>query len=321
MNKSISVVIPVYNIERYLPRCMGSLLNQSFSDFEILLIDDGSTDNSGEICDKYSETFDFIKTYHKVNGGLSDARNYGINKSKGKYITFIDPDDFVHKDYLKTLFELIQEDNVQVSCISGIRYLEGNKIPSAGHSPKYIVNTIDGLKNMLIRKGFGVSAWGKLFEKTLFKTIRFPRGKIYEDAFTIPYVIAKSKKIAYREEYMYYYFVRKDSITHAEFDNRNFMMLEGLNKLSTFVMTKYPELKEAMQCRYIWDILSLINKACSTKNYKKLVGKIISNNIEFWNTALKNIYLDKRRKLQVLLINESITLYKLIVIPILKIRG
>lgn len=321
MNKSISIIIPVYNVEKYLSRCIRSLLNQTFSDFEILLIDDGSTDKSGEICNEYSKNFDFIKVYHKDNGGLSDARNYGIDKSRGKYVTFVDPDDFVHKDYLKTLFELVQEDEVQVSCISGVRYLEGSKIPNPGHSSENVVNTTDGLRNMLIRKGFGVSAWGKLFEKEMFRTIRFPKGKIYEDIFTIPYVIAKSEKIAYKEEYMYYYFVRKDSITHAEFDSRNLMMLEGLNKLSEFIMANYPELKDAMQCRYIWDILSLINKACSTKEYKKLVKKIISNNNEFWNSALENIYLDKRRKFQVRLINWSITVYKSLVIPILKLRG
>lgn len=321
MNKSISIIIPVYNVEKYLSRCIRSLLNQTFSDFEILLIDDGSTDKSGEICNEYSKNFDFIKVYHKDNGGLSDARNYGIDKSRGKYVTFVDPDDFVHKDYLKTLFELVQEDEVQVSCISGVRYLEGSKIPNTGHSSENVVNTTDGLRNMLIRKGFGVSAWGKLFEKEMFRTIRFPKGKIYEDIFTIPYVIAKSEKIAYKEEYMYYYFVRKDSITHAEFDSRNLMMLEGLNKLSEFIMANYPELKDAMQCRYIWDILSLINKACSTKEYKKLVKKIISNNNEFWNSALENIYLDKRRKFQVRLINWSITVYKSLVIPILKLRG
>lgn len=321
MNKSISVIIPVYNVEKYLSRCMRSLLNQSFSDFEILLIDDGSTDKSGRLCDMYSEKFDLIKTYHKVNGGLSDARNYGIDRAKGKYITFIDPDDFVHKDYLRTLFELIQEDDVQVSCISGIRYLEGSKIPSAGNCPGYTVDTVDGLRNMLIREGFGVSAWGKLFERDLFKKVRFPTGKVYEDIFTIPYVIAKSPKISYKSEYMYYYFVRKGSITHEKFDSRDFMMLEGLNKLSKFIMTNYPELIDAMKCRYIWDILSLINKACNTKEYKKLVKKIISNNNKFWNSALENTYLDKRRKIQVILINMSITMYKLLVVPILKLRG
>lgn len=320
MKKSISIIIPVYNIEKYLSRCVDSIIKQSMKEFEVLLIDDGSTDQSGKICDEYSKRYDFIKAYHKVNGGLSDARNYGIKRAKGKYITFIDPDDFIHKDYLKTLYELIQAEGVHVSCISGIRYLEGEKIPCTGHSPEYIVSKEDGLKNMLIRKGFGVSAWGKLFERELFDDIRFPKGKIYEDVFTIPYVIAKSEKIAYKEEYMYYYFVRKDSITHKNFDSRNFMMLEGLNKLSKFIMTNYPELKDAMQCRYVWDILSLINKACSTKEYKKLVKKIISNNSEFWDSALENIYLNKRRKIQVILINTSITFYKLLVTPILKLR-
>ena len=117
--QTISVVIPAYNVEKYLDKCMNSVLNQSFTDFEVLLIDDGAKDSTVQLCDKYAEKDTRVKTYHKKNGGLSDARNYGLERISGKYVTFIDSDDYIDNNYLKYMYDLIVKENAQICMVQG----------------------------------------------------------------------------------------------------------------------------------------------------------------------------------------------------------
>ena len=182
----VSVIVPVYNVETFLPYCVESLVNQNFEDYEILLIDDGSTDNSGEICDRFSKKYPVVKVFHKENGGLSDARNYGMLHAKGEYFVFVDSDDLVGRDYLKVLHNLVEEYNVDISVIDSVRIrnydinniskvIDDNTTLS---SSEKILSKEDALKSMLVRKDLGVSAWGKMYKRSLFDNISYPKGKI-----------------------------------------------------------------------------------------------------------------------------------------------
>ena len=180
----ISVIVPIYKVEKYLHRCIDSVLAQTFTDFELILVDDGSPDNCGKICDEYAEKDNRIHVIHKENGGLSDARNAGIDwafaNSDSEWITFIDSDDWIHPKYLETLYNAVKETGCEIS-ICG--YEE-----TTGDSPKVddinlqavIVSTEDFFCEHNVN---AVVAWGKLYKKELFREIRYPVGKLHEDEF------------------------------------------------------------------------------------------------------------------------------------------
>ena len=191
----ISVVVPVYNVEKYLQRCVESIINQTEKDIEIILVDDGSTDKSGSICDEYLGKDSRILVIHQKNQGLSVARNVGIKNSKGDYITFVDSDDYIHKDMLKVLLDNLIHEQGQISFC---RYEEGNenRLTISECDLKYTGEAHDGKEYLLNPpKGMGINiAWAKLYKKECFDNIEFPVGKLHEDDFTTYKTFINSSK-------------------------------------------------------------------------------------------------------------------------------
>ena len=202
----ISVIVPAYNVEKFIGKCIDSILRQSFKDFEVLLIDDGAKDSTPEICDACAKKDSRIKVYHKENGGLSDARNYGIDRMQGKYVTFIDSDDYVDSGYFEYLYGLItQEEDIQIA-ICGKKSVREDE--NASPDPETFHEIITGeraVQKMLCGHGSGHSAWGKLYSANLWKTVRYPKGKIYEDYATTYRVMALVDKAAWGNAAMYFY--------------------------------------------------------------------------------------------------------------------
>ena len=207
----ISVIVPIYKVERYLRRCVDSILNQSYKDFELLLIDDGSPDNCPQICDEYARQDDRIRVFHKSNGGLSDARNYGLDRMKGDYVSFIDSDDYVGPDYLKTLMDLIDEYAVPVAAVAHLCIFDDSEsyVPSA--DDRGMIPNGEIMKSMAQGRII-FSAWGKLIHKDLFIQARFPEGYLFEDNLLMPYLLCSCNAIAYSTSYQYYWLKRPDSI-------------------------------------------------------------------------------------------------------------
>ncbi|MFO3715019.1 glycosyltransferase family 2 protein [Oribacterium sp. P9] len=214
----ISVVIPIYNVEDYINKCVESVRNQTFSNIEIVLVDDGSIDKSGLICDSLAKEDSRISVYHKHNGGLSDARNYGISKSNGEYITFVDGDDSLHLKALETMYDAATKENCAI--VIGGLYIEYDD----GHIEKEEPLCSDYVKRTnreslaMIFSGKGYSACGKLYRTYLFEDTQFPVGKLDEDFATIYKLIAKTKYVAFIPEYVYYYYKRQGSITKSAFN-------------------------------------------------------------------------------------------------------
>ena len=206
----ISVIVPVYKVEPYLRRCVDSILSQTYTHLEIFLVDDGSPDNCGKICDEYAQKDNRIKVIHKKNGGLSDARNVAIDVAKGEYITFVDSDDFIACDYVETLYNLVEK----YQCKVGVAWLrifhEGCE---AGiNQPPYIekvFDRIEGIEKMFYQELFDTAAWGKIYHRSLFKTgIRYPFGLIYEDLPTTYLLFLQADKIAFCNRVIYNYLLR-----------------------------------------------------------------------------------------------------------------
>lgn len=211
----ISVVIPIYNVERYLKDCVNSVLQQTYKNIEIILVDDGSTDKSGKICEDLHKEFGKINVIHKKNGGLSDARNCGIDRATGKYICFIDSDDFVARDYISSLKENIQ-DEVRISACGYCHYYDsGKKVKINFENINQYYKGVEAQKYLNIIGYFNVSACNKLFEKSLFDEIRFPVGKKSEDWYVMYKLIEKAGGIYYNSDVKYFYRQRNGSITKS----------------------------------------------------------------------------------------------------------
>lgn len=227
----ISVILPIYNVEKYLPKCIDSILAQTYTDYEIILVDDGSTDKCGEICDRYAQTDTRIRVIHKKNGGVSDARNVGIDAAKGKYICWVDPDDYIHPQYLETLYAIMQKSNADVVVCDYITYYDGEEeeiIPIRQLPPyeqigqQHLYNN-EFLTNKRVKY---VIIWNKLFKADLYQGIRYPVGKVHEDNYTTYKLLDKANKIVYTEQPLYYYMMREKSITHDEgFNEKRFHII------------------------------------------------------------------------------------------------
>lgn len=213
MNPKISVIVPVYKVAQYLPRCMNSLLAQTYKDFEIILVDDGSPDECPALCDEYEKKYDCIRTLHKKNGGLSDARNAGMDIAKGKYVTFVDSDDYVNPLYLELLAEGIERSaDFSVCDFSEVYDGDSSQKLDKNRITLDLLDAREGLIETLYQKFHDVSAWGILLSYDLAKKYPFPKGKLFEDLYTTYHFYFESEQVAFVRAPLYYYFQRKDSI-------------------------------------------------------------------------------------------------------------
>ena len=210
----ISVIIPVYKVEKYLEKCIESIIKQTYTNLQIILVDDGSPDNCGKICDEYAKKDSRIEVIHKINGGLSDARNVGINRANGRYIGFVDSDDYIKEDMYEKLINLIKEYNADVSICNLYDVIDGKEYVRNKDNGIHEYSRIDILKEILLDKNIQSYAWNKLYKKELFDEIKYPIGKKYEDIGTTFYLFEKCNKIVVTSEPEYYYLKRADSLVN-----------------------------------------------------------------------------------------------------------
>lgn len=213
-NDLISIIIPVYKVEEYLEKCIESVLKQTYTNLQIILVDDGSPDNCGKICDEYAKKDSRIEVIHKVNGGLSDARNVGIAQAKGKYIGFVDSDDYIKEDMYEILINLIKEYDADVSICNLYDVIDGKEYIRNNENGIQEYSRLEILKEVLLDKNIQSYAWNKLYKKELFDEIKYPIGKKYEDIGTTFYVFEKCNKIVVTSKPEYYYLKRSDSLVN-----------------------------------------------------------------------------------------------------------
>lgn len=245
----VSVIVPIYNVEQYIQKCLDSLINQTYPSYEILLIDDGSKDGSSEIARSYANKFDNVSYHRKINGGLSDARNFGIERARGDFLMFIDSDDFVDGHLIEKMMEMQSRSKADiVACDMMYAYEDGrNVIASAGDFD--LGSAKDDIKLIRINN----SACNKLFHHNLFKDIRFPLGKLYEDLFVVPILIYRSKLIAHVKEPLYFYLQREGSIVHKN-NQRMFHIYEAIHHVYSILLVETDsssELKQVIENMYI----------------------------------------------------------------------
>ncbi len=285
MDPLVSVVIPVYNVEPYLHECVTSVVEQTYTNIEIILVDDGSTDSSGTLCDEFALSDSRICVFHKKNGGLSDARNYGIRRSHGSLISFIDSDDYVSPDYIMHLYQALVRGKTDIATTSICIFREGEPLKEHKRDTAefHVYDACEALEDMLYMRHLEPNAFPKIYKKELFDTIQYPVGKLYEDIATTTKLIDKAGKIAYLDEKDYYYRIRPNSIQTASFNPKKLDLLDQLNVVKSIVQAKYPSVINAYYSKEqsaLFNLYMNINR-CDIKENLKIADRLwaeIKNN-------------------------------------------
>lgn len=316
----ISVIVPVYNVEKYLERCVKSIAAQTYKDLEILLIDDGSTDKSGKMCDDFQQTDSRIKAFHKQNGGLSDARNYGIEHSAGEFISFVDSDDYIDEKMLETLHRLITENDADLAVCSAMDVFEGKEVTQVKEIKEFNLNKVESYKYML--RGDGIpSACNKLYKRQTVGNVRFPVGKLYEDGFFTPQILKMVEKTAVTSKPMYYYFRRADSITTKPFRKGDLDVIEAYDKCVKQVKELCPEALPYAEFRYrnayfnVLDKMLMRDDCKEIPEYKQVVKYLKKHTVQI----VKDPGFGKMRKIAAVALKFSVPLYKKILLTKQKI--
>ena len=232
----ISVIVPVYKVEQFLHRCVDSILHQSFYDFELVLVDDGSPDNCGTICDGYAETDNRIHVIHQENGGLSAARNTGIDyvmkTSESHWIAFVDSDDWVHPDYLKILYNTAKHTSCKLSAC-GFFKTEGEPFPEVQDTAAQCLSADDYYCGQS-HGGVTAVAWNKLYHRSLFKKLRYPIGKLHEDEFTTYQAVYEAGRIGVTSAQLYAYYQNPEGIMRSQWNPRRMHVLEAFEQQLVF---------------------------------------------------------------------------------------
>lgn len=298
MKDLITVIVPIYNVEKYVRKCIDSIINQSYKNLEIILVDDGSPDKCGIICDKYAEKDSRIRVIHKKNGGLSDARNVALDVMKGNYVTFIDSDDYIDIEYISYLYDLINHYNADIS-ICGYKYIteEGKVLnhPSDDNTI-LIMNQEKAFFELLNSQYFSNSSCGKLFKSDCFNGIRYPCGRLYEDVATTYKTFFKSKKIVFGAHSLYFYLYRVGSISKQKFSLARMDGIYFAEKMVKDIKRKFPSLWHIGECR-LFDsylaVFSIVNKKDYPDIYEQVWNKICVTR----NNILTCKYSGKKRKI------------------------
>lgn len=239
----ISVIVPVYQVESYLDRCICSIVEQTYENLEILLVDDGSTDRSGEICDVWAERDSRIRVIHKENGGLSDARNTGMAEATGELLGFVDSDDWIEANMYQLLYtRLAESDSDMAACGVIMDYEDGCPSRMLTGPGEMVLDTEDALWGLIAYTRIQQPVWYKLYKTEQIKDIPFPAGKCHEDAFWTYQAIARAKKVCVFDTPCYHYLQRGGSIMGSKFSLKRLDALEAELEMLRFVEEKYPHL-------------------------------------------------------------------------------
>lgn len=309
----ISIIVPIYKVEEYLEKCVKSIISQTYRNIEIILVDDGSPDNCGKLADDLAKTDPRIKVIHKANGGLSSARNAGIDVAEGDYIGFVDSDDTIEPFMYEKLFLLLQKENTKLSvCAVNYVYEDGEVLRKKGIGKNETFDFRQAIIEMNLHRYFDMGAWSKLYHRSLFEDIRFPVGKLSEDYYIMYKIFDKAQRVSYLDIPCYNYLQRKNSITRSDKINHDheYAAFEQMQYLDE----KYPDMKVIGHTAYASAALTvydfyLKNKVQCSKEKIDHFQKVVRENRKYIERAN---YLTKSKKIQFALFLKSPILYNIV---------
>ena len=285
----ISVIVPIYKVEPYLARCVDGILAQSFTDFELILVDDGSPDNCGAICDEYARKDSRVHVIHQENSGLSAARNAGIDwafvNGNSQWLTFIDSDDWVHLKYLETLYNMAVESNVSVSICA---YQESNGITQIEDNKQNCV-TLWKTEDFFVQHHVNATvAWGKLYKKECFREIRYPVGKLHEDEFVTYRILFELPSVVATDVQLYYYFQNQNGIMRSEWTPERLVAIEAYKEQIVYFNSKdFPMAKMCSARSYVGALCGWLKVIREAKSVTAQIPKTEKEVLTLLRKALK----------------------------------
>ena len=308
MNNLVSVIVPVYKVEKYLEKCVDSIINQTYKNLEIILVDDGSPDNCPKMCDLYAKEDKRVKVIHKQNGGLSDARNAGLDIMTGNFVCFVDSDDWVEKNYVEEMLNIQQKTNADVvACGINLVNEETGEISIFKCSKENVIYEDNKILRKYFKKNEIISgvAWNKLYKKYIFEHLRYPKGRIYEDNAIILQILHKCKKLVVIKDRLYNYLKRRNSIMLTGMTEQKLKSMILNNEERTQFLIQINE--KSILCKeivlylkhYCWiyrelkdeNLKNILKQDFKIKwnKYKKYLSLFDLNTYKLFN--IKNIYL------------------------------
>ena len=311
----ISVIVPVYNVAQYLEKSIASIQQQSYQNLEIILVDDGATDESGRLCEQIAEQDERVLVYHKENEGLSQARNDGLKQAHGDYVIFIDSDDYIHSEMIASLYQQLVKEDADVSSCGVMNVYANSESPQTENQDDYFVcDTETFLREYLIGEKIPGTICNKLIKKEVAAQLTFPKGLIYEDAYYHFDLIKVAKKYVVNTNPYYYYFHRGDSITTKPYAEKDLAYIDIYQKFYTEVVKEYPNLTEVAFFRlayahfFILDKMLLDDNFKEFKDYPRIYGYLKKHAFAIF----KNTIFRKGRRISALALFVNVRLYRIL---------
>lgn len=276
----ISVIVPIYNVKEYLDRCVESIVNQTYKNIEIILVDDGSPDNCPQMCNEWAEKDTRINVIHKENGGLSDARNAGLKIATGEIVSFIDSDDWIELDmFEKMLNRMIEDDSDIVSC--GVKWVEedGNVIRDVTVSNDEVLDMQSAMKELLNDGKLKQHVWNKIYKFDLIKDVPFEKGKYHEDVFWSYQIVGRAKKVSVVKESFYNYVQRSNSIMGEGFSAKRLDALDANRQRCEYMKEHFPELYDKSLYVYIGSCHYQLQCAVKANQPKEVIDNILDRTL------------------------------------------
>ena len=313
MNELISVIVPVYNVEKYLRKAVQSIQNQTYKNLEIMLINDGSTDSSGDICDELAELDSRIVVIHKENGGVSTARNEAQKVAKGNYVIYVDSDDYIHEEMIQSLYEQLIAENADVSSCSVMNVYQNSQTPQCSDENLYFVyNQEEFLREYLIGQRVQGTLGNKLIRKEITDQLEFPVGKIYEDAYYHLQLVQVAKKYVVHTKPYYYYYHRNQSLTTNPYHERDLVYLDVYQKFYDLVQQQYPRIINEAFFRLSYAYFYIFDKMLLESDFEKIDQfKMVRNYLKKNAIQIaKNTIFQKGRRIAALALKINVHLYR-----------
>lgn len=304
----VSVIIPVYNVVDYLDNCIKSVINQSYTNLEIIIVDDGSTDGSDKKCDEWAQKDTRIKVMHQKNSGVSIARNLGISNAKGDYLSFLDSDDRYTELYIEKMVREALDTEADIICCDYVSY---GKTEESYTSDKVQYNTEEAISHLLDYNGYKCFVWNKLFSMRCIKGVRFPENWWFEDIVFCYDTFSSANKIVYLKEKLYEYREENGYSSKFKFSNKNYDLLRSLQYFLSHVEKQFPHIYERVLMGYILGYMSFVNRAylndSNIREHEKNIRPLIRNNKM---NIIRTDAMPNSRKLSYIIFGYSPFIYK-----------
>jgi glycosyltransferase involved in cell wall biosynthesis len=314
MKPEISIIVPIYNVEPYLRKCLNSILEQTFTNFELILVNDGSTDKSAFICDEYAVKDDRVKVIHKDYGGVSSARNVGIKLARGNYIGFVDSDDYIEKNMYKILYHACIDSKSDIAICKLGREVN-SELTNNDIGEFYIkeFNNQEALRELFKGILYRFSLCNKLFNKTMFNNIRFPEGRIHEDLSTTYKLFGNSNKSIYINYIGYIYIKQQNSILTSTFSEKRLDALIGWDEIMTYMFNNYPQLANNFVSSFSYgcidNIYYILSQVVKKENKIKYLDQLKKHVRKYYKEIINNSTLSFKSKLLLTFISFNPALF------------